>query len=204
MPKNPHKQISKEWKTISKEVFRQLKWKYAGGFIFKEKGPFLYQILCAKCFDQHAVSVMFSYKFSSLDETFWAITGEQENINQPISFRVRGVSTAPMKFIGSWIHPFPSENIAEGYTDLWKTLEQKISDLHKTVFDLESFLQTLNIEKKESSEKCLFITGLIHQKKFEQAKELLSEAIANGESGGIIYGSTSYYQYAMKYISSDK
>jgi len=199
MAKNLHKQISKEWATISKEVFRQLKWKYAGGFIFKEKGPFIYEILCGKCIDQNAVSVLFSYKFSALDETFWEITGEKENINKPLSLRVRGVSKAPFKFIERWVQPFQSENVAEGYTDLWKVVEQKISELNKTVFDLESFLQSLNPGEKESSEKCLLITGLIHQKKYEQAIEMLTKAIANGESGGIIFTNTSYYQYALKY-----
>jgi hypothetical protein len=208
-------EINKVVRQIAKSVGKNYQWKSSSGFLFCKKGLLLFSLIILGHGKNRTICDTLYYKLYDFDEIFWKIVGLEENLNQPLSFRVAGVWTAPMvevydSFIENddWSESNLSckiKEIIQKADNMSSEIAQEITDLDKNIQYTEGLFAKLQKDHPGSLiniDKEKLLTAIL-KKEYSLVTNMADEMIAKNNSGGFNTGSKSFYMLAKEYIERE-
>ena len=142
------------------------------------------------------ISVKITYKPLWTDDLLWDILGMPANKDEPMSLRAVGAFTACEMKIAEYTIILD----AEDELTVQRTLDEQAEHFLSVIGDYNDERyrkQLLSSELYKAESSLVFI----HEKKYDEARKLLSESKGNG---GFIVGGKSYKELALEYINNRK
>jgi hypothetical protein len=197
-------------KVLAKEVARELRsrvkgtgWKTADGWLFRQDEEWFVEARCGVWVGQVRCSIDMHMKPMALDPVFWEIVDTANNVNEPLSLRMRGAWTCGTP---AWSETVVDENEldAAGIASAFVSLASSELARSREQRGLKGFAQRIE-ERSRGREQQPYLATLVCTSillgDLAAAKETCVRAQEAGLSGGFQVGSNSFVGLALHWLA---
>ena len=194
-----NKEKEKLWLGIVKVNAKRMGWKFSGYFAFTVIDNVFYSASFDVHYNKDVITLNLQSKPFELDNLFWKIIDEEDNIKSPLSFRHNAAfQVTPLTLIRKEFNIDDKENPTKGIEEIFDEL---INFNFSSPYTNEALMRRfIKATKADNFYAVSVITSLLYLNEFDAAIEEIEEYRRNNIRPRYTFGEEDFFDLALTYV----